>query len=584
MFKVFKYLKPREWVQVLIVFFAAVTQVRLDLMIPGYMRRITVLTQTPDVSTGEILSAGGFMLLCALGSLACVVIISFFASRTSAALSMRLRKMLFEKVNTFSMEEFTRFSTGSLIARSTNDITQVQQFTMSAMQMLLKVPILAIGAIWGISGRDMAWTTAALIAFGFMLIVVFCAMIVVIPQFKKMQNLVDRLNLTLRESLVGRLVVRAYNAEDFHERKFETANNGFTHADQATNRAMAVMSPVMSLGINGINLAVFVIGAFLINAAGQGEALARFSDMIVLSFYIGILFNAVKFITKVVPRMPRAAVAAGRVMDVLDTEPAVKDGARTDGAPGVAGEITFKNVSFKYPGSAVNALEDISFTAKQGQTVALIGSTGSGKTTLVNLVMRFFDAQQGQILIDGVDIKDYKLESLYAKIGYVPQKSVLFSGTVSSNVAYGGEHVYSPGDIEKAVRIAQAQEFVAQLQEGLNAAVSQRGANFSGGQKQRLSIARAVCRSPEILIFDDSFSALDYKTDREVRAALKSETPGATRLIVAQRIGTIMDADKIIVLDGGKIAGIGTHRELLESCRVYKEIALSQLSEEELVS
>ena len=585
MFKVLKHFDIKERLQVLIIIIFAVLQVRLDLMIPGYLRHITVLAQTPGSQTREVAAAGAFMLLCVLGSLASVIVVSFFASRTSAALSMRLREKLFTRVGDFSMLEFSSFSTSSLIARSTNDITQVQQFVMSGLQMLIKIPILAAGGIIGIAGTGTAWTMAALTAFMFVLLVVAIAMVVVIPQFKKMQGLVDRLNLTLRESLTGRHVVRAFNAEAFHEKRFQEANSGFTKADRTTNRAMAVMIPTMSLGTNGATIAVYVIGAFLINAAGSAEALTVFSNMVVMSFYLALLFSAIKFITKVVPRIPRAVVSARRITEVLETNPAVCGGDITDGLPGVAGEVSFRDVGFRYPGAAANTLEGISFTAKQGETVAIIGSTGSGKSTLINLVMRFFDATEGEVLINGVNVKDYELESLYNKIGYIPQKSVLFKGTISSNVAYGdnGQGGYSADDALWAVRIARAEEFVLKLDEGLSSVVSQRGANLSGGQKQRLSIARAVCRKPEILIFDDSFSALDYKTDRELREALKKETSGTTRLIVAQRIGTIMDADKILVLDGGKVAGSGTHAELLKSCSVYKEIAMSQLSGEELL-
>jgi ATP-binding cassette subfamily B protein len=581
MVKIIKHLNKKEWLQVLLIFLLTVMQVRFDLMIPDFMRRITVLVQTPGSGINGILAAGGYMLLCALASLACVIIVSFFASRISAALSMRLRDLLFAKVGAFSMEEFSRFSTSSLIARSTNDITQVQQFTMSGMQMLLKIPILAVGGIIGIAGTGVEWTVAALIAFVFVLVVITCAMVVVIPQFKKMQGLVDKLNLTVRESLTGRFVVRAFGAEAYHEEKFETANGGFMHADRTTNRAMAVMGPIMSLGTNGVNLAVYVIGAFLISAAGPAEALTMFSNMVVMSFYLGLLFTAVKFITKVLPRMPRALVSAKRIIEVLETEPSIKDGLLTEGEPGIRGEVTFKDVGFKYPGAAKNALEGVSFTAKQGETVAIIGPIGSGKSTLVDLVMRFFDATEGQVLINGVDIKEYAQDSLNNMLGYVPQSSVLFKGTVGSNVAYGdnGRGGYSPSDIQRAVQIARAEEFIEKLEEGLDATVSQRGANFSGGQKQRISIARAICREPEILIFDDSFSALDYRTDSEIRGALKSGTAEATKLIVAQRIGSIMHADLIVVLDEGKVAGAGKHAELLSSCRVYREIAVSQLGE-----
>jgi len=586
MVKIIKHLKTEEWLQMLLVFLFAVLQVRFDLLIPDQMRRITVLVQTPGSLIREILTAGGYMLMYALGSLACVIIVSFFASRISAALSMRLREMVFTKVGVFSMEEFSRYSTSSLITRSTNDITQVQQFVMSGMQMLLKVPILAAGGIIGIAGSGFEWTVAAIIAFVFVLVVIIITMVVVIPQFKKMQGLVDKLNLTVRESLTGRHVLRAFNAESYHEEKFETANDGFTRADRTTNRAMAVMGPVMSLGTNGANIAAYVIGAVLISAAGATESLTLFSSIVVMSFYLGLLFNATKFITKVLPRTPRALVSAGRIVEVLETEPVIKEGTLSEGVPGIKGEVEFRNVGFRYPGAAANSLENISFKVRQGETVAFIGSTGSGKSTLINLLMRFFHATEGEIIVNGVNIKEYRQEALNNLLGYVPQNSVLFKGTISSNIAYGdnGKGGYSPSDIQRAVRIARVGEFVERLQEGLNTAVSQRGANLSGGQKQRISIARAVCRDAEILIFDDSFSALDYKTDSEVRTALKRETAGSTRLIVTQRIGTIMDADQIIVLDEGELAGTGTHAELLRSCRVYKEIALSQLSEEEAAS
>jgi len=573
---------------ILLVNLIAILQVYLSMMIPHYMRRITTLVQAPESQMSEIAAAGGLMILCTLGALICVFIIGFFASRTSAALSMRLREMLFSKVGDFSMEEFSRFSTGSLIARSTNDVTQVQQFVMSALQMMLRIPILTIGGFIGIARTGAHWTIAALIAFCFVILVIIISMLVVMPQFKKMQSLVDKLNITVRESLVGRHVVRAYNAEDFHEERFETANSGFTNADRYANRAMAVMNPVMSLGTDGLTIAVYVIGAFLIWQMQYTEALVVFSNMIVMSFYLRLLFDAVKFTTKIVPRIPRAMVSAGRIVEVLETEPAIMDGELKEGLPGIVGEITFKNVGFRYTGAGANALENISFTATQGETVAFIGSTGSGKTTLINLVMRFFDATEGEVLINGVNVKEYNLEALNNKIGYIPQKSVLFKGSVSSNVAYGenGKGGYSTSDIERAIRIANAEEFVTKLSDGIDSEISQRGANLSGGQKQRLSIARAIFRNPEILIFDDSFSALDYKTDGQLRRELKTDTltSAATKLIIAQRIGTIMDADQIIVLDGGKIAGVGTHAELMKSCKVYQEIAKTQLSEEVMAS
>jgi len=538
-----------------------------------------MLAETPESQLSEIILSGGLMLLFALGSLACVVIVSFFASRVSAALSMRLRDMLFSKVGAFSMEEFSHFSSSSLIARSTNDITQIQQFTVMALQMLLKVPILTIGGILGIAGNGVSWTVATLIGFGFVLAVVVCAITATIPQFSKMQNLVDKLNLLVKESLTGRTVIRAFNAKKYHEKKFEETNEGFTNTDQRTGRTMAIMSPVMSLGTNGIILAIYIIGAFIIISAEPAQALVTFSSMVVMTFYLALLFTALKFITKVLPRIPRVAVSAKRILEVLETMPVITGGTRIEAKPGCNGEITFKNVGFKYPGASANALEDVSFTIKPGETTAIIGSTGSGKTTLVHLVMRFFDAVEGEVRLGGVNIKEYELNALYNLIGYVPQSATLFKGTVSSNITYGenGTNAYSKASINHALQIAQATEFVSTLEDGMNAPMSQRGANFSGGQKQRLSIARAMYRNPEILIFDDSFSALDYKTDREVRDAIKRSAVGVTKLIVAQRIGTIMDADNIIVLDEGRLVGSGTHGALLESCQIYQEIAASQL-------
>ena len=586
MLKILKLLKPKEWRQVFAVFILAVTQVWIDLKFPDYLATITRLVQTPGSRIGDIWMAGVYMLICALSSLACVIVISFLASRTSAALAARLRSMIFTKVGSFSMEETGRFSTASLITRSTNDVTQVQTFFMAGLQMLLKVPILAIGGILKIAGKGYEWTLATASALGFMLLVVACAMWVVLPIFSRMQSLVDNLNLAVRESLTGRFVIRAYNAEGFQTGKFSRANEGFTQADQRTNRAMAAMGPAMSIASNGLVLAIYIIGASMIIKAGPPSALLPFSNMVVMSSYAAQVMTAVKFITKVLPRWPRASVSAKRINEVLDTDPALSDGLLSEGISGVRGEVLFQNVSFRYPGAAANVLEDISFTARQGETVAFVGSTGSGKTTLINLVLRFYEATQGQVMVDGVDVRNYNRKSLYNKIGYVPQKAALFKGTVASNVAFGdnGRGRYSAVDVEKAVKTAQGKDFVEELEGGYQAAVSQGGATFSGGQKQRLSIARAICRKPEILIFDDAFSALDYKTDRELRNALRNEAAGATRLIVAQRIGAIMDADRIIVLDEGRIAGQGTHKELLQTCRVYREIAMSQLSEEELVS
>ena len=586
MWKIIRLLKQKERMQALAVLLLSVVQVWLDLKFPDYMARITGLVQMPGSRVSEVCIAGGWMLLCSLGSLACVIAVSYLASQAAAALSARLRGLVFARVESFSMEEVGRFSTSSLITRCTNDITQVQTFFMAGLQMLLKVPILALGGIIKIAGMGFAWTLTTVLTLVFMLVVVAAAMRVVLPIFRRMQPLVDNLNQVVRESLTGRFVIRAFNAEGFHSGKFETANEAFTHADQTANRAMAVMGPAMSVANNGMIIAVYCIGAAMITASGQAEALTAFSRMAVFSFYAAQVMTAVKFITKVLPRWPRATASAGRINEVLETEPAIRDGLRREGEPDAADKVVFRNVYFRYPGAVSDALEDVSFAVGRGETVAIIGATGSGKSTLAALIPRLYDVRQGQILVDGADVKEYAQQALQNKIGYVPQRPVLFRGTVGGNVAYGdnGRGAYTAQDVRRAVRIAQGQDFVENLEGGYEAAVSQGGTTVSGGQKQRLSIARAICRDPEILIFDDAFSMLDYKTDRALRGALSEETTGVTRLIVAQRIGTVMDADRIIVLDEGRVAGQGTHRELLQSCRVYREIAMSQLSEEELAS
>jgi ATP-binding cassette subfamily B protein len=598
--KIIRLLKPKEWGQVLAVFALSVTQVWLDLRFPDYLAGITRLVQTPGSPIADIWAAGAFMLLCASASLACVICNSFLASRTAAALAARLRGLLFAKVESFSMEEVGRFSTSSLITRSTNDVAQVQTFFMAGLQMLLRIPILAIGGIAKIAGIGMAWSLSTAAALWFCLLAVALAMRVALPLFSKMQSLVDSLNLAVRESLTGRFVMRAYNAQAYQTGKFSRANDAFTYTDQTTNRAMAAMGPAMSIANNGLVLAIYLIGASMIIQAGPADALLPFSNMVVMTAYASQVMSCIKFITKVLPRWPRASVSAKRICEVLDTEPALLDGALVGGIDGVRGEVAFRNVSFRYPGAANNVLEDISFTANRGETVAFIGATGSGKSTLLSLILRFYEASAGQVLVDGVDVREYSRKALYNKIGYVPQKAVLFKGTVASNVAYGdngrgngasggsgggasgSDGNYSVDDIRAAVQLAQAKGFVEDLEGGIDAAVAQGGATFSGGQKQRLSIARAICRDPEILLLDDAFSALDFMTERELRRGLKEYAGGVTRLVVAQRIGAIMDADRIIVLDEGKVAGQGKHKDLLRSCRVYREIAMSQLSEEEL--
>lgn len=584
MVKIFRYLKPKEWMLAGISLVFIVLQVWLDLKMPEYMSEITMLVQTPGSSMGDIWAAGGYMLLCALGSLIGAVTVGFFAARIAASFSQRLRSLLFTKVESFSMEEINRFSTSSLITRSTNDITQVQMMVTMSLQLIVKAPITAVWAITKIAGKGFEWSMVTAVAVLVLVTVVTLLMIFVLPKFKKMQRLTDNITRVTRENLTGLRVVRAYNAENYQEEKFDEANRELTDTQLFTNRSMVVMMPVMSILMSGLSLAIYWIGAYLIDAAGAMDKLVIFSDMVVFSQYAMQVIMSFMMLVMIFIMLPRASVSAIRINEVLDTQPCITGGHADGGKPGMSGELTFRNVGFTYPDAAEYVLKDISFTAKKGETVAFIGSTGSGKSTLINLVPRFFDATEGEVLIDGINVKDYKLDALYNKIGYVPQRAVLFKGTVTSNVAYGenGGGGFTAQEVKEAVRIAQGTDFVENMEGGYDAPIAQGGANVSGGQKQRLSIARAVCRKPEFYVFDDSFSALDYKTDRILRSELKRETAGVTSLIVAQRVGTIMDADQIIVLDEGRMVGKGTHAELLRNCEVYREIAASQLSEEEL--
>jgi len=586
MLKIFKYLKPKEWGQAILSFGFVVLQVWLDLKLPDYMSEITKLTQTPGSAMKDIWIAGGWMLLCALGSLAGAFVVGYFAARIAASFSARLRRLLFNKVDAFSMEEINRFSTSSLITRSTNDITQVQMLIVMALQLIIKAPITAVWAVTKIAGKGFEWSIVTGVAVLIVLLMVTLLMIFVMPKFKKMQVLTDNVTRVTRENLLGLRVVRAYNAEGYQEDKFEGANEDLTGTQLYTNRAMAVMMPVMTVIMSGVSLAIYWLGAYMIDAAAAPDKMPLFADMVVFSQYAMQVIMSFMMLVMMFIMLPRASVSAKRINEVLDTEPTILDGTAAEGLPGLAGEVEFRNVSFRYPDAAEAVLEDISFTARRGETVAFIGSTGSGKSTLINLVPRFFDATEGEVLLDGVNVRDYQLEALYNKIGYVPQRAVLFKGSVQSNVAYGdnGSGDFNEDEVKQAVRIAQGADFVEQMEGGYGADIAQGGTNVSGGQKQRLAIARAVCRKPEIYIFDDSFSALDYKTDRVLRSELKRETAGVTSLIVAQRIGTIMDADQIIVLDEGRIVGQGTHKELLRGCAVYREIAMSQLSEEELAA
>lgn len=586
MLKLFKHLKSHEWVQFAVSLVFIVAQVWLDLKLPDYMSGITRLVQTPGSDMSEIWTQGGYMMLCALGSVASAVVVGFFAARIAASFSQRLRSELFHQVESFSMEEINRFSTSSLITRSTNDVTQIQMLVTMGLQMIIKAPIMTVWAITKIAGKGFEWSMATGVAVLVMVLMIAFVMIFVIPKFRRMQTLTDNLNKVTRENLTGLRVVRAYNAEDFQEAKFEKANAELTETQLFTSRSMAIMMPMMNIVMSGLTLAIYWIGANLIDAAQAMDKLTIFSNMVVFSAYAMQVIMSFMMLAMMFILLPRAAVSARRINEVLDTEPAIVSGRHTEGLPGETGTVEFSHVSFQYPGAAEYVLQDVSFTAKQGETVAFIGSTGSGKSTLINLIPRFFDATEGEVRIDGVNVKDYALNALYNKIGYVPQKAALFMGSVSFNVNYGenGKMPASEEEVKKAVAIAQGTDFVETMDGQYEASIAQSGSNLSGGQKQRLAIARAICRKPEIYIFDDSFSALDYKTDRVLRTALQKETAGVTSLIVAQRIGTIMDADRIIVLDEGRVVGSGTHKELLEKCQVYREIAMSQLSEEELVS
>ncbi len=597
MLRIMRYLSKAEIGQMLIALVSIVGQIWLDLTLPDYMSDITTLVETPGSTMHDIWVAGGKMLLVSLGSVACAIVTGYIAARVGASFSQRLRSLEFNKVESFGPAEMSRFSTASLITRSTNDITQIQMFITMGLMMIVKSPIMAVWAICKIAGKGFEWTVATGIAVVVLMAAICVIMFFVMPKFKAMQRLTDNINLVARENLTGLRVVRAYNAEDYQEAKFTKANKELTDTQLFTNRAMAIMMPLMNTIMNGLMLAVYWIGAYLIDAADLTDKLTTFANMVVFSSYSVQVIMSFLLMSMVFVLWPRADVSAQRVLEVIDTKPLITDGTYTEGEPGKQGEIEFRNVSFTYPDSRKAMLEGISFTAKKGQTVAFIGSTGSGKSSLINLVPRFYDATQGQVLVDGVDVRDYTLKALRDKIGYVPQQSFLFKGTIASNVSYGDKSGDKSGsksgseeagtdadmaNVRKACEVAQATEFVEKKDNTYESSIAQGGSNVSGGQKQRLSIARAVYRHPEILIFDDSFSALDFKTDRAVRDALAKEAKDSTKLIVAQRIGTIMNADRIVVLDQGKVVGQGTHEELLDNCDVYRQIAQSQLSENEL--
>lgn len=584
MVKLLKKLTWKDFILAAVAFVFIIVQVWLSLTMPDYMSEITKLVQTKGSKMNDILIAGGKMLACALGSLLAAVCTSICASKISSNFSANLRGQVFHKVQSFSMEEIGNFSTASLITRSTNDITQVQMLIVMGLEVLLKAPIMAVWALCKISTKNWQWTASTGVAVVVLLSFVGVCVAVALPKFKKLQSLTDNLNRVTRENLTGLNVVRAYNAEGYQQKKFNDANDELTKTQLFANRTMGTMMPGIQMVMNGLMLAIYWIGAYLISNAQMFDKLTIFSDMIVFTQYAMQVVMSFMMLVMIFVLLPRASVSAKRINEVLDMPLSIKDGTKENGIDDKKGEVEFRNVSFCYPDAEKDVIEDISFTAHKGETIAFIGSTGCGKSTVINMIPRFYDATKGEVLVDGVNVKEYTQKALRNKIGYVSQKAVLFTGSIKSNVAYGdnGTKGFTDDDVKQAIETAQAKEFVDKTEGGVDAFVAQGGSNFSGGQKQRLSIARAICRHPEILIFDDSFSALDYKTDRVLRDTLRKTCADATRFIMAQRIGTIRDADKIIVLDDGKIAGMGKHNELMETCEVYRQIAYSQLSKEEL--
>ena len=584
MLKLLKYLEKKDWVLMLVIVVLVVSQVWLELKLPDYMSEITSLVQTEGSQMSEVLSNGGYMLLCAFGSLIAAAFTGYLTARLSSKHSLIIRKKLFNKVENLALQEVKGFSTSSLITRTTNDITQVQMLMSMGLQLLLKAPITAVWAITKILNKGWQWSVATAVAVGILLTVIGIIIAIVLPRFKRVQKLTDKLNSVTRENLTGIRVVRAFNAEDYQEEKFKEANDNLTNQQLFNQKTFAFLQPVMYLVMYGLTLSIYFIGAFLIRDAGMADKIGIFSNMVVFSSYAMQVIMAFLMLAMIFMMLPRAQVSANRINEVLDTDITIKDGNLDKDITDERGTVEFKNVSFKYPDAEEYLLKNISFKANKGETVAFIGLTGSGKSTLINLVPRFYDATEGEVLVDGVNVKDYKQEFLHNKLGYVPQKAVMFDGTVKSNVSYGdnGKGEKTEEKIKEAIRVAQATEFVEKMDDEYDSYIASCGTNVSCGQKQRLAIARAIERDPEIYIFDDSFSALDYKTDSVLRKELKKYTKDATSLIVAQRIGTIMNADKIIVLNDGEAVGIGTHKELLENCDVYRQIALSQLSEKEL--
>lgn len=576
MFKLLRYLKKIDYVFFLIIVGLIVFQVWLDLQLPDYMSTIITLLQTGSENlVNDILINGAYMLACAVGSLISAILVHFFVSQLGARLSANLRFALYGKIESFSLSEMNKFSTDSLITRTTNDVTQVQMLITMGMQSLIKAPILAVWAVIKIIGKGWEWSIATAVAVGVLIILSLVVVLFALPKFKKIQTLTDNLNRATRENLTGIRVIRANNAEEFQTNKFQECNTKLTKNNLFANRIMAIMSPGMSLLMTGLSLAIYWIGAYIVEDA------VDIANMMVFTSYAMQVVMAFMLLIVTFIILPRALVSAKRINEVLDTHNSIISGEQTTGENKEEGYIVFDNVSFKYPDANEYVLKDISFSVNKGETVAFIGSTGSGKSTLINLIPRLYDVTDGAVYIDGVNVKDYNSHLLNKKIGYTPQRGVLFSGTVKSNVDFGDNNA-DDETIKKSLSIAQTSNFVSRMEGGVDGRIAQGGTNVSGGQKQRLSIARAIARKPEIFIFDDSFSALDFKTDKKLRMALNKHTDGITKFIVAQRIGTIKDADKIIVLESGEMVGIGKHEDLLKTCPIYKEIALSQLSEEEL--
>ncbi|MDY3948072.1 MAG: ABC transporter ATP-binding protein [Bacilli bacterium] len=580
MFKLFKNFTKKDIAAIITCIALIVFQVWLDLRLPDYMSEITKLVQTEGSTIGEILVQGGYMMVCAFGSLLSSFVVGYIASKLSANFSYTLRGKVYNKVLSFGTEEIKNFQTSSLITRTTNDVTQLEMIIAMGLQMLIKAPIMAVWAVSKILNKSLEWSLLTGFFVVLLLVVISIIMIIVLPRFERVQKLIDNINNVTRESLTGIRVVRAFNAEDYQENRFGKVNEDLTKMQLFNQKTFAIMMPLMQAVMQFLTLGIYFIGAYLIDAAMMSDKITLFSDMVIFSSYGMQVIMSFLMLAMIFMMWPRAQVSARRINEVLDSDIHIKDGS-FDGKTAEVGCVEFKNVSFKYPDANEYLLKNISFKVNKGQTIAFIGSTGSGKSSLINLVPRFYDVTDGEVLVDGVNVKDYTLKALHDKIGYVPQKAVMFTGTVKSNVCYGNKSV-SEEEMKKAIDVAQGTEFVSKMDKTYDAHIARGGTNVSGGQKQRLAIARAIAKKPEIYIFDDSFSALDYKTDSVLRSELKKYTGDATNLIVAQRIGTILNADVIVVLDKGKCVGMGTHKELMENCPVYKEIALSQLSKEEL--